>query len=95
MQPPGEGSWANPEEDRDFVYQVTSVGLDTRQVRRQQERVETGFLGREGGGHYLYSLVIGEGANVQWRSSDQLGAIVASGDELFKVDDTYRLRVGK
>lgn len=94
-QPRGDGSWADPEEDRDFVYQVSSVGYDTRQVRRIQELVEEAFLGRAGGGDYEHAIDAGAGNNVQWRMSDQLGAIVRSGDKLFKSDDTYRVRVGK
>lgn len=91
--PKGTGSWKDPEEDRDYVYQITSVGEDARQVRRQQEKVERGFLQRGGSG---YQHLIGPGgdANVQWRASDRLGAIVASGDKLFKSDDIYRVRVG-
>lgn len=94
-QPRGQGSWKNPEEDRDFMYQVTNVGADVRMVRRQQEKVEAGFLSRAGGGDYQHSIVVGGGFAVQWRLSDQLGAIVPSGDELFKADDTYRVRVGR
>lgn len=94
-QPRGGGSWENPEEDRDFPYQVTVVGQDARQVRRVQELVEEGFLSRAGGGDYAYPIVPGNGANVHWRLSDRLGAVVPSGDELFKADDTYRVRVGR
>lgn len=95
QQPRGEGSWADPEEDRDYVYQVTSVGLDSRQVRWVQESVEIGFLERSGGGDYQYPIDPEDSSNVQWRMSDQLGAIVRSGDKLYKSDDTYRVRVGR
>lgn len=92
--PRGEGSWANPEEDRDYPYQVTCVGLDAKQVRWVQDKVEQGFLGRGSRGDYDNEIDAGEGIAVQWRLSDQLGAIVQSGDELFKADDTYRVRIG-
>lgn len=95
VQPRGGGSWANPEEDRDVVYQVTSVGVDRRQVRWVQGKVEEGFLNRAGGGGYQYPITPASGAGVQWRLSDSLGAIVRSGDELFKADDTYRVRIGR
>lgn len=95
QQPRGTGSWADPEEDRDFVYQVTCVGFDPRQVRRVQEMVEAGFLGRAEGGDYLFSIEPADGSNTQWRTSDQLGAIVRSGDKLFKSDDNYRVRIGR
>lgn len=93
-QPSGDGAWSNPEEERDYVYQVTSVGLDVKQVRWIQEKVEQTFLSRGTGGDYENEIDPGNGATVLWRQSDQLGAIIPSGDELFKADDTYRLRVG-
>lgn len=92
--PRGDGSFANPEEDRDYVYQVTSVGADPRQVRRVQEMVEEAFLSRVGGGGYEHAITVA-GYAVQWRLSDSLGAVVRSGDELFKADDMYRVRIGR
>lgn len=95
ISPRGTGSWANPEEDRDYTYQVTSVGEDSRQVRRVQELVEEAFLERGGGGGYTHAITPASGHAVQWRLSDVLGAIVPSGDKLFKADDTYRVRIGR
>lgn len=94
LAPRGFGSWFNPEEDRDYTYQVTSVGLDYKQVRWMQEMVEVVFMSRGTGGDYEFPIEPGNGKVVYGRQSDQLGAIVASGDQLFKADDTYRVRMG-
>lgn len=92
--PRGSGSWAQPEEDRDYRYQVTSVGADARQVRWLQAKIHEGFVS-QGGSGYEHAIEPEEGIKVQWRLTDEQGAIVPSGDELFKSDDTYRVRIGR
>jgi hypothetical protein len=94
MIPPGTGAWADPEEDRDYRYQATVVGTDRRQVRRLQEMVTEGFLQQSEGSGYEHAITPGDLA-VQWRRSEQLGAIEPSGDDLFKADNVYRVRVGR
>jgi hypothetical protein len=89
----GEGSYFDPEEDREFLYQVTSVGVDARQARALSSRVCYAFIGRTASGDYAHPINI-LGVNVQWRRSDMLGSILPSGVDLFQVSDTYRLRIG-
>lgn len=84
--PRGEGSLAKAEEDRDFVYQVTSVGITREQVAWMASKVEELWL-------YGAAPAIPDLA-VESRHSDQLGAIVPSGEQLYTTDDTYRIRVG-
>lgn len=91
--PRGEGSWANPEEDRDVVYQVTCVGKSPEQVGWMSDKVNTVIIGRYEDGRLRYTTVGIAGGTVLWRLTDELGGIVKSGDRLFQVVDTYRIRV--
>ena len=89
---PGEGSWEDPEEDRWFVYQVTSVGIDGRQAAWMSDRIREVFLNRKAGGGYSVDIPV-TGADVQDRASIQLGAILPAG-ELFNVQDTSMVKAG-
>lgn len=91
--PKGVGSFASPEEDRDLLYQTTSVGADPKQCRALASRVLVGFLMPAAGGGYEWPIAFA-GGSVQWRASDMLGSILPSGVELSQVSDTFRLRVG-
>lgn len=90
----GEGSWADPEEDRWFIYQVTSVGEDPRQCGWLSDKVREAFIGRGPGSGYLWAPGIA-GINVQVRESEALGAIIPGGENLWQVQDVYRVKVGK
>lgn len=65
--PRGSGSFFDPEEDRDFLYQVTTVGSDAKQVRALSSRVCYAFVGRLASGAYAHPFAIA-GVNVQWRA---------------------------
>lgn len=96
QSPPGAGSYADPEEDRDFVYQATCVGIDPRQAAWMSRKVQEAFTDRQAGTSdgYKHPIAI-SGIAVQWRSCDELGAILPVGDDLFQSQDTYRVRAGK
>lgn len=91
---PGEGSWADPEEDRWWSYQLSSVGSDDRQCRWMQNKAMSAILDRSGNS-FTNAIVLPTGNVVQGRHSDEIGAILPAGEELFQADDIFRLRVGK
>lgn len=88
----GIGSWGDPEEDRDFIFQVTSVGEDPRQCTWMSDKVRDAFVSRFGGG-FAYTIALSSG-NVQNRSVEALGAIMRAGEHLWNVQDIYRVKVG-
>lgn len=89
----GPGSFADPEEDRDYVYQATCVGQDPRQTAWMSRKVQAAFTERLNS-DYLYPIAV-SGIEIQWRLCDELGGIVPGGDDIFQSADTYRVRVGK
>lgn len=89
----GDGSYADPEEDRELLYQLTCVGETPQQARWMSDKVRRAILGRNSSGAYLYTMTL-TGVNVQRRSSDMLGSILPSGADLYQIADTYRLLVG-
>lgn len=74
------------EKDRDFVFQVTSVGVTDEQCGWMSSKVADAWCTGDG-------PTIPDAA-VEMRLSDRLGAILPSGESLFVADDTYRIRVG-
>lgn len=86
------GAWAQPNEDREFTYQIKCVGADARQAGWMSSKINAIMTNRSGA-DYQYPLVI-TGAATHWRITDTLGAIVASGDDLFESNDIYRVRMG-
>lgn len=90
--PPGSGSFFDPEEDREFVYQITSVGTDARQVLWMSDKVRSALLGRDNDGVLTPMNLLS--VNVQRRRSDSLGAIVPSGPDLQQKHDLYRIHTG-
>jgi hypothetical protein len=88
--PRGEGSWADPEEMQDYVFQVLSAGKTPEQTRWMASKVRTALVARALNG-YATPMVLA-GAEVLWRMSDGLGGIVKT-DKLFQIVDTYRVKV--
>jgi hypothetical protein len=91
--PRGSGSWADPEEDREFVYQITCVGQNAGQALWMSDRVRNAIIGRDADGLYLHPMVLA-GREVQARASDGVGQPVPSGTELMQTQDTYRIQSG-
>lgn len=89
----GTGSMANPEEDHGFMFQATCVGRDYRETARISSTVNKVFTGRGPNNGWLYDLVI-TGINIQDRRTEQLGAILPSGPDLFASNDMYRIQAG-
>ena len=86
--PTGEGSWANTEEDRWFNYQVTCVGQDGRQTAWMSDKVR---------GYLLDTLVpplAVPGGFIQLVVSVVLGAILPGGENVYQVQDVYRVKAG-
>lgn len=90
----GDGSWADPEEERDFVFSITSVGTSVRQVSWLSRRVEDAITARGPNGDYA-TPITGDGFTVTRRSVNALGAAVPSGTELWQCVDSYRIRAGE
>jgi len=90
--PPGEGTWNSPEEDRWWNYQITSLGRDARQVTWMAERVRDIMISRGPGG-YKYPIPV-TGGFVQDRASLRLGAILPGGEDLWQIQDVYRVKAG-
>ena len=93
--PVGEGSWRDPEDDRDLVVQVTCVGRSAKQANWMSDAAKKAMVGRDATGKYQYPMTNVEGGTVLWRTSDSLGSVDKSGDRLFQVVDTYRIRVAE
>lgn len=86
----GEGSWADPGDYMDFMYQVTSVGQDPRQVNWMSSEVRRAMV-QPGSSGQRY-LVFAPGVTVEGRWGDGLGSIVSGGKDLYQIADTYRVR---
>lgn len=106
--PMGEGDNLNPESQRDYVFQVMSVGKTPRQCRWMSGRVNKVLVGRDGNGVRLSPINLqnikddpngpantAPGGSVVPGSlhTDTLGAIVKTGDQFYQVVDTYRMKV--
>lgn len=89
--PRGEGSWQDPEDERDWVFQITCVGRSPEQVGWMSDKVDEVIVGRNDRG-YATAMTGVQGGTVLWRLTDSKGTIVRSG-QLFQVVDTYRIRV--
>lgn len=88
------GSMSEPEGDIEYVYQVTSVGIDAHQTRWLQDRVREAFVDRSGSG-YTHSITPASGGTVQDRWTMIRGGPVADGEQLFRADDTYIVKCGR
>ena len=89
---PDEGSWAQPNEDRTFTYQVKCVGADARQAGWMSSKVCAVMTNRTGA-DFEHPLDI-TGAAVHWRATEALGAITPSGENLYESNDSYQVRIG-
>lgn len=85
----GSGPWADPESEREFVYQVTLVGVDHRMTAWLRDRVSKWMVDRQPDGNYTPIVI--SGIEVTYRAVDSLGMMVPT-DELYQVPDTYRVR---
>lgn len=86
------GSWGQPNEDREFSYQIKCVGSDARQAGWMSSKVNAVMTNRAGA-DYQYPLTI-TGVATHWRVTETLGAIVPTGSDLFESNDIYKVRMG-
>lgn len=96
--PRPEGPWSHPDDHQELVFQITAVGQSPDQCGWMQTAIRKSILGRDAAGRYSNVMnPVSEGAeytfSVTGRVSDGTGGIVKSGDRLFEVADTYRLKV--
>jgi len=92
--PIGSGGFEDPEEDRDYIYQLTCIGETHKQCAWMSAKILEAFTDRAANGDYT-NPITGSGWYVQWRRSDGLGAILPSGEDLYQSQDTYRIRTGR
>ena len=92
----GQGSYSDQEDMREYVFQILGVGRAPVQARWVSDRVREIILGRDTTTKYLFEMVTPEDSPdvvAGSRRSDSFGAIVKTGDRLFQVVDTYRLKL--
>jgi len=92
--PLATGSWAQPEEDRELVYQLTCVGKDPRQARWMSDKVRIAFTARDDSGYVVPMNLTTLTAVVQCRTGESVGAVIAGGVDLYQTNDMYRIYVG-
>lgn len=90
---PASGSFGDPQEMRDFRYQVTCVGKDPKQAGWMSSVVEEAMTAYGGTGH-LHPLVA-TGFYIMFRHSEGLGGIMSTGKDLYQSTDTYVVRAGE
>ena len=83
-----QGAWADPAEDASLVFQVTSVGGSPKQAQWMASQINQAFMD-------LDSEITVTSGSVQGRSTDTLGPVTPSGEDLYNVTDIYRARVGE
>ncbi len=88
-----DGSWADPEDCRRFDFLVKSVGRSHRQAAWMSTAVNEAIMVRSHNG--WVNALSPSGLNVIDRSTVSMGAIVRTGEDLFEVNDIYRLKVTK
>lgn len=86
------GAWAAPEECRDYLFNIKSIGIDPRQCAWMADKIEDAVVGREPNGEFQMPIVF-DGGVVNWRLGGERGAILPSGEQLWQAVDTYRLRI--
>ena len=82
------------EQERDFNFQVTSVGKDPRQSAWMSSKVEAVMTSRDGGGNYVHPILL-TGHDILWRRVVFLGPLGGSGKTLFQAADIYALRIAR
>lgn len=87
--PVGEGSWHDPEEDRGWNYQYTSVGSTALQVSWMSDKIRAYLLEPT-----TFPLAV-TGGWIQNVSSVHLGAILTGGENIWQAQDVYRVKAGK
>ncbi len=87
----GSGSFAHPEEDRDYQYQVTCVGEDPKQASWMSQQVQEAMTSRGFFGSYT-NEISAAGVNIMDRLCDAVGGARSQGETLFVSDDTYTVR---
>lgn len=92
--PRGIGSWNNPEEEHDHLYQVTCVGGNHAQTAWMSDKVHDALVERGPYEGWAWELVV-DGLYVTGRSLDVRGGILPSGKNLLETADTYRIRAGE
>jgi hypothetical protein len=93
--PTTSGDYGDPQRDRWHLFQVRSVGETVDQATLLSDRVYSALCERAvGGDSFAHSLVL-DGAYVVERRCDSRGAILlGEGDQIFQVDDSYRILIG-
>lgn len=95
------GSWDQPTEDAEVVYQVTSVaqgktGLETvKSLRWLSDRVRRFFLERDEVGYFAHPISAGAGYVVTHRSLELRGGVDRGDKNLLSVAERYRLSVDR
>lgn len=90
----GKGGFEDEMDEKDYIFQITCVGKDPRQAAAMSSSVEAVLTAKKPGGGYVHPMEL-TGHAVQWRLLESSGAIVPSGESLYRSDDTYSLRIGK
>lgn len=88
-----EGSWDNPEEDADTVFQVTYVADSVTSLRWLVSKGRAYFLERAPAGGFLHPINAGDGYAVVHRSCEQPGGIDKESPKLFTLAERYVLKV--
>lgn len=93
--PRGYGDYINPESMREYVFQITCVGKTPKQARWYSDKMKNVIIGVNANGDDVFPMPVMGGVTVcpGCRQSDALGAIVKTGDALYQIADTYRIKV--
>lgn len=83
---PGAGSMASPEDERDFLYQVSSAGVSRKETAWMSQAVFAAFC------QTRQTKIVPE---EEYRLLRSQGAIVPSGEDLYLSQDTYLIRIGE
>ena len=87
----GSGPWADPDVDLEVIIQLTCVGFNRKQAQWMSDQARDVLVGRQAG-DFAHAMDP-QGFSVAHRWTSGLGATVRSGDRLFEVPDTYRIKV--
>lgn len=89
------GSFDQPNEDGQAIYQVTMVADDPDRTEWLWERVRKFFLERDSSGAFVNAIDAGDGRVVIFREMELIGSMDAQTKGLFQVAERYRLWVDR
>lgn len=90
--PTPTGPNQDPQTDIELVLQITSVGRSPQSAGKQSHFCRGALIGRDGDGVFTVPMAP-VGYTVSDRILSTVGSIVKSGDRLFEVADTFRIKV--